>query len=72
MKSFVLQVQGDLLMRNQVTQGRGGEPLNFIVKSYIMKSNWGGCSESWHLLLAVISRVSNAQHETDETIYTCI
>ena len=26
MKSFVLQVQGDLLMRNQVAQGRGGKP----------------------------------------------
>ena len=29
MKSFVLQVQGDLLIRNQVAQGCGGEPLKY-------------------------------------------
>ena len=28
MKSFVLQVQGDLLMRNQVAQGRGYEVIS--------------------------------------------
>ena len=31
-----------------------------------MKSNQGGCGESWRFLPAVISRVSDAQHETDE------
>ena len=34
MKSFILQVQGDLLMRNQVAQGRGGEPLKLTSGYY--------------------------------------
>ena len=50
--------------------------INIIVKSYfppILKSNRGGCGESWHLLPpAVISRaiwIGDAQHETDEVLH---